>query len=245
MRFPKYHDEVASALKAIGNPRWGAAIAADRGSKLEHLGISFPDLRRRVKQGFSFYSLPEPEVLRVWANLWQASPYGDVLFAAIEYYAPRLRKRVEPSTWPVLRSWNDRVDNWCHADGLAGLYSRILEASPDDVYPTMLEWNSAENEWLRRLSLVSLIHYSGKNAVFLGPEKVLPLVSNCLDDSRHYMQTAVGWVLREMGNVYGDEIRGYLEANAKALSAQALARAIERWPAGEREELRSLRRTAR
>jgi 3-methyladenine DNA glycosylase AlkD len=244
MRFPEHHDEVVSALKAIGNPRYGAAVAADRVSKLTHLGISFPDLRRRVKQGFSFYALPAEDVRAVWDDLWQGSPYGDVLFAAIEYYAPRLRKRVDSGFWPVARRWSERVDNWCHADGLAGLYSRALAAYPDEVYPALQAWNAAESEWLRRLSLVSLIHYSGKNAVFLPPDSVLPLVTNCLDDRRHYVQTAVGWVLREMWHAYPAEVRSYVETNAKSLSAEALSRATERQPPPEREELRRLRRSA-
>jgi hypothetical protein len=74
MRFPEHHDEVVSALKAIGNPRYGAAVAADRVSKLTHLGISFPDLRRRVKQGFSFYALPAEDVRAVWDDLWRGRP---------------------------------------------------------------------------------------------------------------------------------------------------------------------------
>ena len=63
---------------------------------------------------------------------------------------------------------------------------------------------------------MSLIHYSGKNAVFLPVEKVLPLVSNCLDDQRHYVQMAVGWVLREMGRVYGGEVTAFLETHGSA-----------------------------
>ena len=130
-----YHAEVAQALTAIGNPELGEAIRKDRGSELEHLGIRFPELRKRVKQGFSFYDLPEEEVLEVWDALWKSSPYGDVLFAALEYYAPIVRKHVSPSLWPVIRHWSGRVDNWCHSDGLSSLYSRALERYPDDVYP--------------------------------------------------------------------------------------------------------------
>ena len=63
----------------MGDPRFGAAVARDRGSSLEHLGISFPTLRARVKQGFSFYELGELETLAVWDHLWRTSPYGDVL----------------------------------------------------------------------------------------------------------------------------------------------------------------------
>jgi 3-methyladenine DNA glycosylase AlkD len=236
-----YHQEVVVALRAIGNPEYGRAVQKDRGSQLEHLGISFPDLRKRVKQGFSFYSHPEEQVLEVWAALWQSSPYGDVLFAALEHYLPRARKGANQSLWPVVRGWAARVDNWCHCDLLSSLYSHLLPGSPDQVFPQLCAWNEAESEWLRRISLVSLIHYSGTNAVFLPPETVLPLVSNCLDDSRHYVQTAVGWVLREMGNVYPEAITAYLDANAPRMGADALSRAIERRPQDERARLRALR----
>ncbi len=156
--YARYHEEVATALKAIGNSAYGEAVRRDRGSDLVHLGIGFPELRRRVKQGFSFYGTTEEEVLAIWDALWKSSPYGDVLFAAVEYYAPLIRKRVPAGLWPVVREWSARVDNWCHADGLSGLYSRLLEHNPAEVYPQIEAWNRAESEWLRRISLTTLIH---------------------------------------------------------------------------------------
>ena len=178
----KYHDEVVTALRKIGDPRLGAAIAKDRGSSLKHLGIRFPALRKRVKEGFSFYDLPADRVLAIWDRLWRTSPYGDVLFAALEYYAPIVRKRVSPALWPVMRTWHARVDNWCHSDGLGSLYSWILASDPDAVYRQLRTWNSTTDQWLRRISLVSLIHYSGKNAVFVPLDRALPLVTTCLPD---------------------------------------------------------------
>ena len=77
------------------------------------------------------------------------------------------KRRSAPTLWPVVRNWTERVDNWCHADGLSALYSWILASEPDAVYPQLRKWNRAEDLWLRRISLVSLIHYSGKNAVFV------------------------------------------------------------------------------
>jgi 3-methyladenine DNA glycosylase AlkD len=142
----------------------------------------------------------------------------------------------------VVRPWSERIDNWCHSDGLSAIYSRILENYPAEVYPQLVSWNHAESEWLRRISLVSLIHYSGKNAVFLPTKKVLPLVTNCLDDPRAHVQTAVGWVLREMGRVYSHEVTKYVQANAAKMSAPAFSRAIERWSVAERTRLRDRRR---
>ena len=242
IKFKKYHLEIIEALTKIGNPAFGKAVQKDRGSQLKHLGIKFPDLRRRVRQGFSFYELPEEDVLEVWNTLWNTSPYGDVLFAALEFYSPIVKKKVNPTLWPVLRQWSERVDNWCHSDGLSAIYSRILESYPAEVYPQLISWNHSENEWLRRTSLVSLIHYTGKKAVFLPPKKVLPLVSTCLDDQRYYVQTAVGWVLRETGNVYQSEITKYLEVNAAKMSTPAFSRAIEKHSPKERKRLQEMRK---
>jgi 3-methyladenine DNA glycosylase AlkD len=245
MRYSEYHDELVRLLSEAGNPRVNEVLRQDRRSQMQYLGTSAPDVRRVARGPLPFRSLPDTEVLQVWDDLWQNSPFGEVLFAAVEYYLPRVRKRPDASLWPVMRTWSERVENWAHADSLGGLYSHILEAYANQVYPDIQAWNVAGSEWLRRLSLVSLIHYSGKNAVFLPPEKVLPLVSNCLDDRRYYVQKAVGWVLREMGHVYPAEVRSYIEANIGALSADAFARAVEGRDAGEREELRRLRKASR
>jgi 3-methyladenine DNA glycosylase AlkD len=241
----EYHDEVVAALREIGNPRLGTAVAKDRGSSLEHLGIRFPALRKRIKEGFSFTDLPDDEVLAIWDHNWRTSPYGDVLFAALEYYAPLVRRRVSPGLWPVVRHWPERVDNWCHCDGLSSLYSWILASDPDVVHPQLEAWNRSKDQWLRRISIVSLIHYSGKNAVFMPLDRVLPLVTRCLEDEREYVQNAVGWVLRELGQAYPDEVRAYLEEHITAISAVALRRAVERRSPGVQAALRALRAAAR
>ena len=241
-RHAAYHDEVVTALRTIGNPTRGEAIRLDRGSELQYLGIGFPALRARVKQGFSFSGLPEAEVFAIWDALWRSSPYGDVLFAALETLAPIVRKRVPPTLWPTIRPWSERIDNWCHSDALSGIYSRVLEAQFADVYPQLQAWNTAPSEWLRRLSLTCLIHYSGKNAVFLAPEQMLPLVANCVADHRKYVELAVGWILRELGHVHPDEVAAFLERHAAGMSSRAFARAVERRAPAERAQLLAMRK---
>jgi 3-methyladenine DNA glycosylase AlkD len=223
--FAAAHDEVLAALQAIGNPRRGEAVQRDRGSALQHLGIGFPALRARVKQGFSFSKRPASEVLAVWDALWQRSPVGDVLFSALARYEPVVRKQVPPGLWLVLRGWHRRVDNWCHADMLAGLYSRMLQAQFDEVYPQLQAWNAAPGEWQRRLSITSLVHYTGKNAVFLAPDAMLPLLAACVGDPRPSVQMALGWVLRELGRVYPREAAVFLQQHGPRMIAKARARA--------------------
>ena len=242
LRYREFHDEVVAALSPLGNARLGLSIQKDRRSELSYLGVRFPALRTRVRQGFSFTALHTDEVLSVWDNLWQCSPYGDVLFAALEHYMPIVRKQAESQLWPVLRHWVDRLDNWCHCDMLSGVYSHFLEQNFEIVYPQLVSWNNAEGLWQRRTSLVSLVHYSGKHAVFLPPDHVLPMALNCLGDSRHYVQTAVGWVLREMGRVYPTDVACFVEEHVTQFSATAFSRTIERLPVESSHHLRALRR---
>jgi 3-methyladenine DNA glycosylase AlkD len=221
------HDEVLAALRAIGHPARGQAVQADRGSALEHLGIGLPALRARVKQGFSFSGAAPAEVLATWDALWRQSPVAEVLFAAIEHCAPIVRKAPPATLWQTLRHWPARLDNWCHSDALAGLNSRLLQAHPEAVWPDLRAWNADPALWLRRLSITSLVHYSGKNAVFLPPAQMLPLLQCCVDDHRRYIQLALGWVLRELARAHPDAARGFLHEHGPRMTAAARARAAQ------------------
>jgi len=238
------HDEVVTALRALGNATLGAAVQRDRGSQLVHLGVRVPVLRRRVRQGFSFTAQPAAEALQIWDRLWQSSPYADVLFAAIEHYAPIVRKQVPPGLWPVLRTWVARVDNWCHADALSTLLSRVLAAEGAPVYRQLVAWNRAQDLWPRRISLTSLVHYTGQHAVFLTPAQMTPFLARCASDPRKPIQQATGWVLRELGRAHPAAAIAFIEQHVAALGSDAFARAIERQCAREQERLRALRAAA-
>lgn len=239
MKYPHYHDEVLEALQAIGRPSFGLHMAKDRRSNMLYVGIRVPTLRNRVRQGFSFFALDAVEVLDVWDDLWMHSEWGDVLFAAEEYYRPIVRRRVMPQMWPVMQRWIERVDNWAHADALSWTYSRLLEADRESVLPVLQRWNAGEDLWQKRISIVSLIHYTGKNAVFLPPDEVLSMVDRCVEDRRQPMQKAVGWVLREMWRAYPEKIEDYLKGNAARIAPSAFTRAIERMDAVSRKEMRA------
>ena len=126
-----------------------------------------------MKRGFSFTASPTRSCWRPGTRSEEVS-YGDVLFAALEYYAPRVRKDADPRLWPVVRTWTDRVDNWCHSD-LLRLVLAHLRGTRTLSFRSYARGTGPDELWLRRISLASLIHYSGKHAVFLPPDVVLPL----------------------------------------------------------------------
>ncbi len=234
-----FHDEVQQALQASApGGDVGERIRLDRGSSIEHLGLRTPERRKLVKAGFSFYDRGDEGVLRIWDGIWWSARWADVMFAALDYYREQLKTGAPPGFWSVGGRWITRVDNWAHADDLARVYSWALAWSHDEVYRSLVDWNRSDDEWHRRISIVSLIHYSGKGAVFLAPEMVLPLIRHCLADSRPGIQKAVGWVLRETAAVHHDETVEFLKHNRDDISAVALRRATERLEPALRSALR-------
>ena len=242
MQYQFFHDEVLKELTCIGNPTLGSNIGIDRKSALTYCGVRVPMRRKLVVRGFSFYSLDESEILKVWDDLWMHSTNGDVMFCALDYYRTRVRKNQDFEYWKVMCNWIARIENWAHSDDLSSIYSWLLESNFDEIYTQFNIWNAGDDLWKKRISIVSLIHYSGKNAVFLEPQFVLPLVGNCIADHRPAIQKATGWVLREMYRKYPEEVSDFLTENFTKIGSVAWSRAIAYMSSDERIAWRQMRK---
>lgn len=240
----QYEREVCQALRPFGEPERVDEARSDKKSSLSFLAVRVPAIEKVVRGGFSFYELSAGDVLAILSAIWFNSPYFEVMTAAAMFYGLQ-GARVDPDSWPTLSTWSSRVENWAHADQLAGIYSYLLVQRTADVYTQLEAWNASDDAWRRRISLISLIHYTGKNAVFLNPQQVLPLVANCIRDERYYVQKATGWVLREMGLAYPQAIDDFLRTHMAHMPGIAFSRAIERRTSEERAAWRADRKKAR
>lgn len=215
----------AAADETGATQEFGERIRLDRGSELRHLGLRTPVRRRLVKHGFSFTDAPAADALAAWNIVWQSSEVADVLFAPLDFYRDRAVSDAA-AFWATISTWVDRVDNWAHADDLARVYSRALAAEPDAVYPTLLGWSNTSDQWRRRISMVSLIRYTGKNATFMPTPQVLDVVANCVGDERPHVTKAVGWVLRETMQADEPAVMQFLETHAADINAATRRRAL-------------------
>ncbi len=239
--YEKYHPEVLAALQKYSRPHKAEAVKNDRKSDLAYLVVSVPEMKRVAKEGFSFYDQSAADVMSIWNEIWWNTPYYEVMFVAARYYELHL-EAIDEVTWERLAGWAYRTENWATSDQLSSIYSYVLPKYPMQVKQMLTTWNQqSDNQWLRRISIVSLIRYTGKKAVYLPPGDVLPLVANCSEDKRYYVQKAVGWVLREMRRAYPDEVDEFLVQNATRLSTDAFRRAVSRHPEEQKQKLLALR----
>jgi 3-methyladenine DNA glycosylase AlkD len=244
MSVSPYHAEVFARLQPLGEPERAPLVKNYMKSQLDFLAIKVPVMRAALREPFSFSSRSPNEVLDIWSEIWFSSPYFEVMSAALTSYS-RKHAKIAPDLWPTLARWSSRIENWAHSDELSSIYSYLLAQQPDVVYPQLKAWNASNEQWLRRLSLVSLIHFSGKNAIFLPQEQMMPLVMACMDDKRYYVQKAVGWVLREMADAYPGKVHAYIETNKARMSGVAFSVATEHFSTEERQKLLAWRKAHR
>ena len=130
-----------------------------------------------------------------------------------------------------------------YSDSLSKIYTKILGQKPDEIYPTLVEWNASTDLWKRRQSVVSLLYYARTKKQFLPYKKIIPLIENLLHDEEYYVQKGVGWSLREVYNVYPEETWKFMLKNHKHIHSIAFSAAVEKLPLNLKEELKTLRKT--
>lgn len=213
------------------------------GSQLPHLGLSIPEGRAAFKSGYSFSTSPISEQLKIWDTIWKNSHCFEVMEQAIYFCHLLCKKQYLVESWDTVKIWIDRVDNWDQCDGLSSFYSYILESKPMKVYPTLKKWNKSSHPWKRRASILSLLYYSSTKNSVLPFNKVLPLIKNLLCDEHYFVQKAIGWALRELGQVYPKETWKFLLINIKKLSTTAYPAAISKLNNEQKTKLKTIQRS--
>ena len=212
------------------------------GTKLNFIGLSVPQQREVFAIGYSWNDSPIKQQFSIWDKVWKKSTNYEVINQALFFYSKN-RQLVNPQElWNTLKLWVIKVDNWAHSDSLSDLYSYLLERESNHIYPDLVTWNTSQNPWERRQSLVSLMEYSKKRKQLLPVNKMLPLVKNLLNDQDIFVQKAVGWSLREIGNAYPADTLRFLNKHCKKISAVAFSAAIEKLNAEQKNDLKTLRK---
>jgi 3-methyladenine DNA glycosylase AlkD len=216
--------EVTRELRKLAEPSRSVEARADKASRLKFMAIRVPMMRRRVKQGFSFYPNAPGEILKTWDHIWRSSAYYEVMSCPLFFYQLQGRG-IAPWTFSVISGWSDRLENWGHCDLLSSVLANLCHNEPGIVYPFLLRLSQQQNEWKRRASAVSLIHYTGPRSTYLPVVKAFAVLSKLVTDDNRYVAKAVAWVLREYARGHSDELKDFVQSQA-GFASSSVRRAI-------------------
>lgn len=230
--------EVSNRLRAFPNLKPGNHY----NSPTPTLGISVPQSRSALKDGYSFLHLAAEEILTAFDYIWNNAKYFEEMSQAVYFYE---KKSLTARHFKVISGWIERCDNWAHSDGLSSIYARALEEMPDLAMPVLREWNRDANAWKRRQSVVSLLYYSRLRKKAPKFKIMIEMVEALLKDPDYYVQKGVGWTLREVYNLHPEATLDFINKNVGIISPQAWQASTEKLSRQVKQQLLSNRRQIR
>ena len=132
-----------------------------------------------------------------------------------------------------IRDWN--LCDWFCVKVLGPLVEQQGEACARAIS----EWREVNSVWQCRASVVAFVNLASKgDRNFPGfTEMVLNSCSHLLGSQERFVQTGVGWVLRELSRSDQGRVVGFVEANLDRFSREGLKNATKHLPPEVAEHL--------
>lgn len=178
-------------LKQLKNPERAAADQRYHKSNREHWGVSVPvceKVTRTLSKG-----LVDSELLLLAQDLWETNLFDPMVCAAKILSLPRLRP--SSSLWNTILHFLKQIDGWALEDHLAHVAWKCILAD-ESLLNELEKWTKHSNFWMRRAALVYTLPFAkaGRN-----PERMLLWASSYAHDPEWFIQKAIGWWLRVLG----------------------------------------------
>jgi 3-methyladenine DNA glycosylase AlkD len=216
----KYLNELESYLEL------NASFNSKEYATVQRYQYAVPLLRALIKQKvFSFQQFDIDKQLAIWDFIWHNASCFESMSLSIYTFQ---HKSLNKNEFEKIINWVDRCNCWEHSDDLSKIYAQVLEENPDWILSKYKEWNSSNNLWKRRQSIVGLLEYSSKRKKVLAFEDLISFIKPLLHDVEYYVQKAIGWTLREIYNVYPKETIAFLEKNLYQITPIAYSAATEK-----------------
>jgi 3-methyladenine DNA glycosylase AlkD len=108
----------------------------------------------------------------------------------------------------------------------------LVEREGEACARAISQWREANSVWQRRASVVAFANLARDgDQNFPGfTEMVLESCTHLLGSQERFVQTGVGWVLRELSRSDGGRVKGFVEANLDRFSREALKNATKHLP---------------
>jgi hypothetical protein len=134
-----------------------------------------------------------------------------------------------------------KIDNWAHSDFLSSIIGRNIMYDEKEIYKDLKALNNSNNLWERRASLVPLIYHLKSKKNSLLETDFIDLINPLIADKEYFVQKGVGWLLREFGQKYPNELLAFLFKNAHQISSIAFSSATEKIGVNDKEQLKKIR----
>jgi 3-methyladenine DNA glycosylase AlkD len=193
--------ELRAELRQLGSPERAAREKRYLKSRLTHLGVPVPDIRKAAK---SFYrshpDLNRRDLIELVERLW-SEPVHELRMAGVElliFCSDRLREEDIDLAEDLIR----RSETWALVDPLATTVTANLVGRFPLLAARLDVWARDEYMWLRRSAVLALL--LPLRAAGGDFDRSGRYADQMLEESDFFIRKAVGWVLREVSKKRGE-----------------------------------------
>ncbi len=220
------HRKVIDELTELGNPEiaehaygFFKAFEGGYGEGDKFLGIRVPPQRKIARAN---RSMPLNEVKMLLQN-----EYHEVRLTALYLLVYRIEKADKEelkAVYNLYMSNLDRVNNWDLVDSSARyIVGKYLEKRDRDV---LYDLARSSNLWEKRVAMISCHHFIARLHQF---EDALNIAEILLQDEHDLIHKAVGWMIREVGNIDLQTEVDFLSQHYRKMPRTMLRYAIEKF----------------
>jgi 3-methyladenine DNA glycosylase AlkD len=205
---------IRDALTRAADPGRAPQMQAYMKSTMPYLGVRLPETRRLARAAAAEYPPADVDDLIAGATeLWRAAAYREERYAATELTGLRMAVgRIE--VLPLCREMIVTGAWWDHVDGVSDRIGRLLLAHRDELEPTIRQWSTDPDRWLRRSSIISQLALKGRTDVDL----LADVITVNLADREFFVRKAIGWALRQYARTDPQWVRDFVTTHRDDLS---------------------------
>lgn len=187
-----YLQQLHEVLLEAGKPSDAEAMSAYMRNKFAFYGVKKPQRQALVKNFISDAGRVPPISEKTLKHFW-GEPYREMHYILMEilekqkiYSKPESIHLIE---WLIThQSWWDSVDFLA-----AHLLGKYVLTFRNETKQMLEDWNSSENIWIVRSTLIFQLSYKEKTDF----ELLKRFISNHVYSDEFFIQKAIGWALRQ------------------------------------------------
>ena len=203
---------IQDRITSIGKPEKAKWLENYVKHEIKSKGVGIPEIRTIIKDANNDYKLTEKKIseqIEVLNDL-MSQVYTEDKLAAILYLQLFWKGKNERLTIDLISKWFDKdlITDWNVCDWLCvRILTPLLDNWTKQTLTELKKWNSNENLWKARASLVP---FAPCKTINQHKSMIKEFATELIKRDERFCKTSVGWVLREYSKIDSDFVTKFL-----------------------------------
>jgi 3-methyladenine DNA glycosylase AlkD len=180
-------------------------------SAMPFLGVRVPQVRALVRAQAKLRPSASTDALRdTVLRLWREAAYREERYAATELMNTRSARALRaPNQIELCAELITTGAWWDHVDEVSHRVGELLVTFPAEIRPVVQSWQTADDHWLRRSSIICQIGARERTDLDL----LTAAIEASAAETDFFLRKAIGWALRSYAFTDPEWVRAFVASH--------------------------------